>query len=326
MAPGELNQVLADFDFGCDERLIVGIDGNEDATVYRLDDARGLVQTVDLITPVVDDPYVYGQIAAANSLSDVFAMGGEVITAMNIVGFDACHQPAEVLAEILAGGASKVAECGGVIAGGHTIETPEMLYGLSVTGLVDTNRVYRNHTAREGDLLVLTKPLGMGILTTGIKADMVEIDRIPAVAGMLAQLNHRASVAMRDFDVSACTDVTGFGLAGHAYEMAAGRLTLAFEYGALPLMEEAIPLAQMGIIPAGTHNNLAFLRPHVECDESIEDDVLFFDAQTSGGLLIAVSAQDAPALVARLKNEGYPASTIIGEVLPWQTKALQLRP
>jgi len=307
---------LADFDFGCNDNLIVGIDGNEDATVYRLDEERALVQTVDLITPVVDDPYVYGQVAAANALSDVFAMGGEVITAMNIVGFDACHQPPEVLAEMLAGGQSKVEECGGVIAGGHTIETPEMLYGMSVTGLVHPGRVYRNSSVRVGDVLILTKPLGMGVLTTGIKADMVEADRIPVIAQILAQLNYRASVAMRDYDVSACTDVTGFGLAGHAYEMAAGRVSMVFDYASLPILPEAIPLAQMGIIPAGTHNNLEFLRSHTQSDPAIGDDLFFYDAQTSGGLLIAVSADDAPALIRRLHDEGYPYATIVGEVVP----------
>lgn len=305
--------------------MIVGIEGNEDATVYRLDATRGLVQTVDLITPVVDDPYVYGQVAAANALSDVFAMGGDVISAMNIVGFDTCHQEADVLGEILAGGASKVAECGGVIAGGHTIETPEMLYGLSVTGLVHPDRIYRNHTVREGDLLVLTKPLGMGILTTGIKADMVDRDRIPEIAGILAQLNYRASVAMRDFDVSACTDVTGFGLAGHAYEMAGAHHTLSFVYDALPILPEAIPLAEMGIIPAGTHNNMEFMRPHLQREGKERDDVLFFDAQTSGGLLIAVQAEEAPALVTRLMDEGYEAAAIVGEVLSRGTRVLSLQ-
>ena len=315
---------MADFDFGCSDDLIVGIEGNEDATVYRLDAERALVQTVDLITPVVDDPYVYGQVAAANALSDVFAMGGEVITAMNIVGFDACHQPPEVLAEMLAGGQSKVEECGGVIAGGHTIETPEMLYGMSVTGLVHPERIYRNSSVRAGDILILTKPLGMGVLTTGIKADMVATDRIPAIAEILAQLNHRAAVAMRDFDVSACTDVTGFGLAGHAYEMGAGRVSMVFDYSALPILPEAIPLAQMGIIPAGTHNNLTFLRPRTQTDPGIEDDVLFYDAQTSGGLLIAVTPEDAPGLLTRLHDEGYPHAAIIGEAVPPREQPLVL--
>jgi selenide,water dikinase len=299
---------------GCDD-LIVGIEGNEDATVYRLDASQALVQTVDLITPVVDDPYVYGQVAAANSLSDLFAMGGRVITAMNIVGFDACHHSAEVLAEILAGGASKVAECGGVIAGGHTIETPEMLYGMSVSGLVHPDRIWRNNTPRIGDLLVLTKPLGMGVLTTGIKADMVDPEHIPVIADILTQLNHRASVVMQEYAIHACTDVTGFGLSGHAYEMAGDRVSIRIEYSTLPILEWAVPLGQMGIIPAGTHNNEAFLREQIEIDASIEDPLFLFDAQTSGGLLIALSAAEAPRLVRTLRNEGYAYAAVVGEVV-----------
>ena len=296
------------------ENLIVGIEGSEDATVYRLDNERALVQTVDLITPVVDDPYWYGQVAAANALSDVFAMGGEVITAMNIVGFDACHQGADVLSEILAGGQSKVEECGGVIAGGHTIETPEMLYGLSVTGLIHPGQVYRNNTPRVGDALILTKPLGMGVLTTGIKADMVDHTEIPGIAQILTQLNWQASRILRDFDVHACTDVTGFGLAGHAYEMSGGRYTMAFDYGALPILPQALALAQMGIIPAGTYNNEAYLGEKTRREGIEEEGILFFDAQTSGGLLIAVAAGEAVTLRRALIDAGYSETAIVGEV------------
>jgi len=323
VAPGELDTIVGTLDC-THENLIVGIEGSEDATVYRLDDTRALVQTVDLITPVVDDPYVYGQVAAANSLSDVFAMGGEVITAMNIVGFDSCHHGSEVLEAMLAGGQSKVMECGGVIAGGHTIETPEMLYGLSVTGTIHPDRIYRNNTPRIGDLLILTKPLGMGILTTAIKADMLEKERIPVVAEILIQLNHRASVAMQAYDVSACTDVTGFGLAGHAYEMGGGRYTLRFSYAKLPIFDEARALAEMGIVPAGSHNNREFLSPKTDFSAS-GDDMLFYDAQTSGGLLIAVAPRDAHALLDRLTDEGYTYSTIVGEVLPLGEASLEVR-
>ncbi len=323
MAPGELDNIVGTLDCTHDN-LIVGIEGSEDATVYRLDETRALVQTVDLITPVVDDPYIYGQVAAANSLSDVFAMGGEVITAMNIVGFDSCHHGAEVLEAMLAGGQSKVVECGGVIAGGHTIETPEMLYGLSVTGTIHPEHIYRNNTPRIGDVLILTKPLGMGILTTAIKADMLERERIPVVAEILTQLNYRASVAMQAYAVSACTDVTGFGLAGHAYEMSGGRYTLRFAYDALPILDEARPLAEMGIVPAGSHNNREFLAPQTDFAAS-GDDMLFYDAQTSGGLLIAVAPGDAHSLLARLIDEGYTHSAIVGEVLPHGERSLEVR-
>jgi len=324
LAPGELDKVIGKLDCS-NENLIVGIEGSEDATVYRIDADRAIVQTVDLITPVVDDPYRFGQIAAANSLSDVFAMGADVVTAMNIMGFDGCNHPKEVLGEILAGGQSKIAECGGVIAGGHTIETPEMLYGLSVTGFIHPERIYRNNTPQEGDLLILTKPLGMGILTTAIKGDRLEKSRIGKVADILAQLSQKASLAMRDFDVHACTDITGFGLAGHAYEMGAERYTMAFDYAALPILEEAFPLAADGVIPGGSHKNRAYLAPMTDFSAEGRDDILFYDAQTSGGLLMAVSPADASALLERLIAEGYTYSAIIGEVLPMQEKALMVR-
>jgi len=306
-----------------DERLIAGIGSSEDAAVYRLDDERALVQTLDVITPVVDDPYLYGQIAAANSLSDIFAMGAEVLTAMNIVGFDGCNHPPEVLGEILAGGAEKVKECGGLVVGGHTIEAPEMTYGLSVTGLAHPKRIYRNDTPRVGDLLILGKPLGMGVLTTAIKADLLSTEQVRHIAGILAQLNYRASLAMRSFDVSACTDVTGFGLAGHAYEMSGkGRVSLRFEFDRLPILPEAGEMAAMGIIPAGTYNNRGYLESKTRWEVETPDDILFYDAQTSGGLLIAVAEEDAPALLDRLRSEGYESAAIVGEVLPAGEEAL----
>ncbi len=324
MAPGELDKVISNLNCSNDN-LIVGIEGSEDATVYRIDDSKALVQTVDLITPVVDDPYLYGQIAAANSLSDIFAMGADVVTAMNIMGFDGCNHPKEVLGEILAGGQSKIAECGGVIAGGHTIETPEMLYGLSVSGFIHPERIYRNNTPREGDLLILTKPLGMGVLTTAIKADKLERSAIPRVATILAQLNQKASLTMRQFDVSACTDITGFGLAGHAYEMSGGRFTMRFDYDALPFIPEALPLALECIVPGGSYANQAYLEPMTEFAAEQGDDILFYDAQTSGGLLMAVSATDAPRLCEQLISEGYAYTAIVGEVLSLQDKVLIVR-
>ncbi len=308
---------------GDDERLIVGIASSEDAGVYSLDDERALVQSVDVITPVVDDPYSYGEIAAANSLSDIFAMGAQVLTAMNIVGFDACNQPKEVLSEILAGGANKVRECGGVIVGGHTIEAPEMSYGLSVTGIAHPKRIYRNDTARVGDVLILTKPLGFGVLTTAIKADLLPKDQIKRVVALMAQLNYKASLAMRDFDVSACTDITGFGLAGHAYEMSAkGRVTICFDFASLPIMPEASKMAAMGIIPAGSYNNRAYLESKTVWQIDSSDDILFYDAQTSGGLLIAVHPNDAALLLERLRSEGYEEAAIVAEVLEARQRAL----
>ena len=240
------------------------MDSSDDAAVYKIDEQNALVQTVDIITPVVDDPYMYGQIAAANSLSDIFAMGARVATAMNIVGFDGCNHPKSVLKEILEGGQSKVKECGGVVVGGHTIETPEMLYGLSVSGFVHPQKIYRNNTPRVGDLLILTKPLGMGILTTAIKADMLSLNSVKNIAHILSQLNYKASIIMQEYDVSACTDITGFGLLGHSAEMADDKVTIKFDLGSIPNMDEAKEMADMGIIPAGTYNNMSYLKNKVK--------------------------------------------------------------
>lgn len=267
---------------------------------------------MDIITPVVDDPYYYGQIAAANSLSDVFAMGGVVHTGLNVVGFDGINHSPEILQEILRGGESKIKECGGSIVGGHTIKTPEMLYGLSVMGTIHPQNIYRNNTPKVGDVLILTKPLGMGILTTAIKADKLPQERVKKVIEILAQLNFKASLAMQDFDVSACTDITGFGLLGHAMEMADDKVTISFNKNAVPVFEEVERLALEGVVPGGSKSNQKYLEERVQFN--VKKDILLFDAQTSGGLLIAVSQEDANQLLARLIDEGYVYSAIIGEV------------
>lgn len=324
MAPGELSHILSSIDT-VDKNILVGIDSSDDASVYALDEHKALVQTLDVITPVVDNPYMYGQIAAANSLSDVFAMGGDVLTAMNIVGFDGCHHPKSVLKEMLEGGQSKVKECGGMIIGGHTIETPEMIYGLSVTGLVHPQKIYRNNTPRIGDVLILTKPIGMGVLSTAIKADMLELSSIKKVAAIMAQLNHKASILMRRYSVSACTDVTGFGLFGHAYEMSDQKVSIAFDFEAIPILEEAKDLASMGIIPAGTYANKLHVNPHVSILKEYADEIFVYDAQTSGGLLISVSQKDAPLLLQDLQNDGYTYSSIIAEIITKEDKSLILR-
>ena len=324
MAPGELDIALSGLDCS-DSRVLVGMDSSDDAAVYQIDETKALVQTVDIITPVVDDPFVYGEIAAANSLSDIFAMGAEVMSAMNIVGFDGCNHPKEVLKEILEGGQSKIRECGGIVVGGHTIETPEMLYGLSVSGIIHPQKIYRNNTPRVGDLLILTKPLGMGILTTAIKADMLEAKSVQNVADILAQLNYKASQIMKNFDVSACTDVTGFGLLGHSAEMADGRVSIVFDFEAIPYLDETTQMADMGIIPAGTYNNMSFLKSKVEYTKELDDDIILYDAQTSGGLLIAVSPNDAQKLLLDLKNAGYEHSAIVAEVCEKRDKDLIIR-
>jgi len=298
------------------------MDSSDDAAVYKIDENNALVQTVDIITPVVDDPYYYGQIAAANSLSDIFAMGAKVATGMNIVGFDGCNHPKEILKEILEGGQNKVRECGGIVVGGHTIETPEMLYGLSVSGFVHPDKIYRNNTPKIGDLLILTKPLGMGILTTAIKADMLSSESIKNIAYILSQLNYKASVIMQEYDVSACTDVTGFGLLGHSAEMADDKVTIKFDFSSIPTMPEAKEMADMGIIPAGTYNNMSYLKNKVKYNQDLDDDIILYDAQTSGGLLIAVSPGHALKLLERLKDVGYEYSSVIAQICEKEEKTL----
>ena len=271
-----------------------------------------MVQTVDFITPVVDDPFVYGQIAAANSLSDVFAMGGDAKTALNLVGFDGKNHHIEILTEILRGGMSKVQECGAVIVGGHTIETPEMIYGLSCTGFVHPDKILRNNTVHEGDLIVLTNPLGRGILITAIKADLLDDATVLKVAETMKTLNYKASLIAREFNAHACTDVTGFGFLGHLREMSGSVKTIEVDSKAVPFFAEALPMAAMGIIPAGSYANKEYLQAHVHFKNTIDADLemILFDAQTSGGLLVALSAENASKMVARCNNEGIAAAIV----------------
>ena len=299
--------------------------GNEDAAVYKIDDDKALVQSVDIITPVVDDPYYFGQIAAANSLSDIFAMGGEVLTAMNVVGFDGCNHSKEVLKEMLFGAKSKLDECGGVLAGGHTIKTDEMLYGLSVTGIVHPKKIYKNNSARVGDVIVLTKPLGLGVLTTALKADMIDANLIKYITSLLAMLNYKSSRVMKDFDVSACTDVTGFGLLGHMMEMVSEDISFVINRANVPIIEGAQDMADMGIIPGGTYSNKKYLENKVHFVKEDKKDILLYDAQTSGGLLIAVSQKDANKLVGVLKDNGYEKSSVIAEVIAKNEHPITIR-
>jgi selenide,water dikinase len=251
-------------------------------------------------------------------------MGAEVKTALNIVGFDGCNHTKDVLKEILDGGYNKVKECGGIIVGGHTIETPEMVYGLSVTGIVN-NKYYQNNTVRQNDILILTKPIGMGVLTTAIKADMLEKSSIKNISDILAQLNYKASTIFKKYDVSAVTDVTGFGLAGHSYEMVKNtNFSIEFDLDNIPFLKDAIDMANMGIIPAGTYNNKSYLNNKV-INLTNNDDILFYDAQTSGGLLIAVSQNDALNLVKELQNEGYEYSAIIGTITKEKENKIYLK-
>ncbi len=288
--------------------MLSNIGTNEDASVFKITNDIALVQTLDFITPVVDDPFIFGQIAAANSLSDVFAMGGRVLNALNIVGFDSCNLSSEILGEILRGGQDKVAECGGVIVGGHTIETQQMYYGLSVTGVVSPSRFWSNNSAREGDALILTKPLGTGVLSTAIKADLLNSAQIKQAVETMRQLNFYAVDVLKDIKVTAATDVTGFGFLGHLSEMLNDKISFEIYAGNVPVIAAAREFADMGIIPEGSYKNREFASKFVRG----EADILLYDAQTSGGLLLAVPQSEANSALSRLKGAGYENSAVVG--------------
>jgi len=295
-----------------DPDLLVGTSTVDDAAVYRLSDDLALVQTVDVFTPVVDDPYHYGAISAANALSDVYAMGGRPILALNIVGFPRGKLPLSVLEEILQGGADKAREAGVLIAGGHSIDDPEPKYGLAVTGLVRPDRIVRNVGAQPGDRLVLTKPLGIGVITTGIKQEKTSAAAAEAAIRQMERLNRDAADAMVEIGVHAATDVTGFGLLGHLYEMTAGSGVVArVSYRAVPVLDEAHALVRRGAIAGGTARNYEYLKPRVRFTGLDEGDQLILcDAQTSGGLLMAVPAGVLQALTAALARRNVLAAEI----------------
>jgi len=297
---------------------VVDLKTNDDAGVIRVHGNKCLVQTADFITPVVDDPYMYGKIAAANSLSDVFAMGGDVLTALNLVMYDSCHIEKEEMREILKGGFDAVKEAGGVIIGGHTVEDSEMKYGLAVTGIVEEEKIIRNNTAKTGDKIILTKPLGMGIITTANKVDMVSEKTMEEATKIMAHLNLYAKNAMQEVGVNAATDITGFGLIGHAFEMAKhSGVSIVFETKKIDYLEEALYLSSIGMVPAGSYNNKHFTENSVKFEIELkeEEKMIFYDAQTSGGLLISVPSEKADTLVKRiLENNGIYAK-VIGEVV-----------
>ena len=296
----------------------MGTETSDDAAVYQLDGGLAIVQTVDYITPVVDDPYSCGQIAAANSLSDIYAMGATPLFALNIVGFPVGSLPLSILEDILRGGADKIREAGASIIGGHSIDDPEPKYGLVVTGLIDPTKVVRNSTAHVGDDLILTKPLGLGIITTGIKREKVEKATIDAAVDLMATLNSGASKAMVEVGVHACTDVTGFGLLGHLHEMTSGGKVGARVFlSKVPVIPETWGLVQSGICPGGTKRNRESLRGAIVWNPEIRDEaqLVLCDAQTSGGLLIAVPKDMTATLIQRLKAYQTPASALIGEVI-----------
>ena len=310
-----------------DPNLIVGFDTSDDALVYKVRDDLAVVQTVDFFPPVVDDPFLYGQIAAANSLSDIYAMGGDPSLAMNLICFPTCL-PVEVMAQIMEGGYSKVKEAGAIIAGGHTIDDPTPKYGLCVTGFMHPKDVLPNSTCREGDLLVLTKPIGLGVLNTAAKAQMTDDATLKLITDTMAHLNKYAKDGVvKVGGAHACTDVTGFGLLGHASEMALGsKKTIELFSKDIPILPHAAEFAKMGLVPAGAYENMH----HIEKDVSMASDVpqyladLLSDPQTSGGLLVSMDEKHALELVKEL-NGITPCAQIVGQVLAPQEKAIIVR-
>lgn len=295
--------------------LLIGLDTSDDAAVYKINDETALIQTLDFFTPMIDDPYIFGQIAAANSLSDVYAMGGNPIVAMNIVCFPSCHDM-NVLGEILKGGFDKVKESGALLVGGHTVDDKEPKYGLSVSGVVNPENVLSNANAKVGDKLILTKPIGVGILNTAMKENLISKDISDKVVEVMVHLNKYAAKSFDNIKVNSVTDITGFGLLGHALEMAkASNVSIEIHSQDVPILDGAIDMAKMGIIPAGMYRNKEYISKDVDIiniDTAIED--ILYDPQTSGGLLVSVKEELAEKLIEDMKLNGSIEAKIIGSI------------
>ena len=295
--------------------MIVGMETSDDAGVFRLRPDLAIVNTVDFFTPIVDDPYVFGQIAATNALSDIYAMGAEPRTAMNIVCFPKGKMDIRVLGEVLKGGAEKVQEAGAVVVGGHSIIDEEIKYGMAITGVIHPDKVIRNVGVQEGDALILTKPLGTGIISTALKKGKASKESVQASVASMITLNDTASKIMRNYPVHACSDITGYGLLGHALEMASGSsVTLILESAKLPILHRAPRLAEKGYLTGGCKRNRDYLKDKITVDKSIREGLVevAFDPQTSGGLLIAVAQKYAAKLVDELQANGVKAATAVG--------------
>jgi len=305
-------------EYPTDPNLIVGLERADDAAVYRITDDIAIIQTVDFFTPIVDDPYWFGQIAAANALSDVYAMGGVPKTAMNLVCFPLKKMDFSILREILRGGLDKMKEADVVLVGGHSVEDNELKYGLSVTGFIHPDRVLTKKDMEPGDQLILTKSLGTGIINTAIKGGIASNETIESITRLMATLNRDAAEVMGHYPVHACTDITGFGLLGHVCEMVVDTdVGIKLQASQVPYFPEAMEYAQMGLVPAGTYKNREFREAFVDFAPSVDRFVqdIFFDAQTSGGLLISVAREGASELLSELKRRGMASATVIGEVV-----------
>ncbi len=309
-----------------DPNLLVGLDVSDDAGVYRLTDEIALIQTLDFFTPIVDDPFDFGRIAAANALSDVYAMGGRPLTAMNIVCFPINDMDKSVLLSILQGGLEIIQEADAVLVGGHSVEDPELKYGLSVTGVVQPQKFLANNGAKPGDLLILTKPLGTGILATALKAGELDGNATKRLTELMATLNKDAAEAMVEVGVNACTDITGFGLLGHCLEMAKASNVGIRIYGEkVPVISKTKTYASMGLVPGGSYTNRKFYSKYLEINKSVDPILLdiLSDPQTSGGLLISVPKNIAPSLIQELKKRNTPSADIVGEITEDKPRIIQ---
>jgi len=293
--------------------VLVGLEAPDDAAVYALDDQHALVTTVDFFTPVVDDPYTFGAIAAANAMSDIYAMGGRPLFALNIVAFPIDDLDRSILVDILRGGRDKAAEAGVAIIGGHSIDDKEPKYGMAVTGLMPDGRIYRKSDGRAGDDLVLTKAIGTGVISTAIKRGTAAEETIAAAIASMLRLNDRAAALAKDYNVGCITDVTGFGLLGHLSEVTSlSGITAVIESSSVPTLPDAVKLAEEGAVPGGSRRNQEYIEPITRWNDSLTDaeKILLCDAQTSGGLLISVDPEDGPSLVRGLVAEGHAAARI----------------
>lgn len=312
-----MSQVLRQLPKFTSEKLIVGLELSDDAAVYKINEEQAIIETLDFFPPVVDDPYTFGQIAAANALSDIYAMGGKPILALNIIGFPNCLDPS-VLADILKGGADKVKEAGALLVGGHSVEDDEPKYGLSVTGIVHPDKVMTNSNAKPGDVLILTKPIGSGILNTAIKADILEEKDLNYLMDVMSCLNKVAGDAVCEVGANSVTDITGFGVIGHSYEMANNsEVSIIINHKSVPVMNGVKENAEMGIIPAGAYKNMEFYKKNVYISKDVEGvfvDILY-DPQTSGGLLISLPEEKGDKMIEILtKKLEFPVA-IIGKVV-----------
>ena len=317
----DLSEILKGLDFPDDkEKLLVGFDTSDDAGVFRISEDTAIVQTVDFITPVVDDPYLFGQIAAANSMSDIFAMGATFLTALNLVTYDSCNLSTKIVNDILRGGLDKVKEAGGFILGGHTIDDIEMKFGLSCTGTINPNKILRNNTIKAGEKLILTKPIGSGTITTAIKRDIAETNIAKEAGFYMSYLNKSAAEIAIKHNANAATDITGFGLIGHLSEMLNEECSIYLDFNKLPLMTGARELGLKKIYPAGSFRNRDYYSQFVVNKDQIDIDVnllmLAYDAQTSGGLVISIENSKADDLLGSLRSAGMEWAEIIGEVIP----------